>query len=79
MMTFIGRYNSCSESSEEDILAEELYKTYRELLTEWRGSFLRKEKPNKIISTLLMERDKLGLTIDNLEEKSHCQSPNLTI
>lgn len=40
-MAFIGKYDSCSEFSDEEMSEEELAETYREFLTEWKEYFLR--------------------------------------
>lgn len=53
-MTFIRKYDSCSESSEENISAEELAETYKVMLTEWKKYCMREEKHKKTISPLLM-------------------------
>lgn len=41
MMTFTGKYDSCSDTINEEISVEELAEIYRELLTEWERSCLR--------------------------------------
>lgn len=51
------------------MLDEELAKTYRELLDEWKELCLTEEKQKKTISGLLLEKEKLGLTIAGIEEE----------
>lgn len=41
VISFIGKYVSCSEPSDEEMSAEDLAETYRELLTEWKKYCLR--------------------------------------
>lgn len=48
VMTFTRKYDSCNESSDEEMLTEELAETYREALTKWRNMAL--YKINKIRS-----------------------------
>lgn len=36
LMAFTRKYDSYNESSDEEMLAEELAETYRDLLTEWK-------------------------------------------
>ncbi|KAI5397466.1 hypothetical protein KIW84_063330 [Lathyrus oleraceus] len=49
--------------------AKELAETYRELLIEWKESCLREHIQKKTISAPLLEEDKLGSTILDLEEE----------
>ncbi|KAI5418080.1 hypothetical protein KIW84_042643 [Lathyrus oleraceus] len=51
------------------MLVEELAKSYKELLTEWKEYGLRKYKQNKTINALFLEKDKLGSTITGIEEE----------
>lgn len=55
VMTSTGKYDSCSESSDEEMSVEELAEKYRELLTEWKEYCLREEKQKKTISAILLE------------------------
>lgn len=68
-MAFIGKYDSCSESSDGDIPPEELVKSYRQFLTEWKEYCMREDNQNNTISAILIEKDKLGSTITGLEEE----------
>lgn len=68
-MAFTRKYDTCSESSEENNLAEELTKTYRELLTEWKESCMKEGKQKKTMSDLLIEKENLGSTIARMEEE----------
>lgn len=61
VLVFIGKYDSCSESSEEEMLVEELVETYREILIEWKESWLREEKQKKPISFILHEKGEAWL------------------
>lgn len=60
VMAFIEKYDFCSECSDDEMLVEELAKTYREFLFEWKESHLRDEKQMKTISAILLKKDKLG-------------------
>lgn len=67
-MTFIRKYESGSDSSDEDITYEELAATYKLLYTKWEEPFISGEKLNKTISSLLQEKYKLVATIIRLKE-----------
>lgn len=50
VMAFTVKYDSYSESSDEDILEEGIDETYRLQLTQWKEYFLREDKRKKTIS-----------------------------
>lgn len=66
-MDFTGKYDSGSESGDEEITEEELAETYRLLPTQWKEAWLIVVKQKKTISVLLVEKEKSGSTITNLE------------
>ncbi|KAI5396681.1 hypothetical protein KIW84_062772 [Lathyrus oleraceus] len=68
-MEFTRKYNTCSESNNEDISEEELDETYRLLLAQWKKYFLREEKQKKTVNVLLLENEKLGTTIVVIKEE----------
>lgn len=73
VMAFTRKYDFCSEASDEDMSVEELAEIYRELLTKWKESYMREEKQKKTISSLLMEKEKLGIkSLQVWRRKSHC-------
>lgn len=65
-MTFTGKYDIYSESSDEDISEEKLDDTYKLLFTKWKEACLREEKQKKIIIALLPVKEKLDSTIAGL-------------
>lgn len=67
-MYFTMKYESYNEASDEDMSVEELAKIYREIIIKWKESCLREEEQKNTISSLLLEREKLGSTITCLEE-----------
>lgn len=69
VMTFIGKYDSFSESSDENVSTEKLVETYRHFLTEWKKSFLKEEKQKKTISVILMKNEKHRSTFACLKEE----------
>lgn len=69
VMAFTGKFEHGSESSDEEIIDEELAKTYKILYNQWKEACMIGEKQNKTISVLLLEKEKLGSTIAGLEEE----------
>lgn len=68
-VAFTSKYNSCSDSSDEDNLEGELVDTYILLLIEFKEAWLVEEKQKKATSAILLEKDKLGSTIADLEKE----------
>lgn len=68
-MAFTRKYDSYSESGDEDISTEELAETYRYFLIEWKESCMREEKYKKIISALVKEKEKPDSTIAGLKQE----------
>lgn len=68
-MDFSRKYEYGSQCSDEEITDEELAETYKLLYKQWKEEFMVVEKQNKIISALLLEKEKLGSTIACLEEE----------
>lgn len=66
VMDFTGKYESGSESSDEEITDEELTDTYKLLYSQWKEACMVGEKQKKIVSALLMEKEKLVSTITGL-------------
>lgn len=69
-MDLVGKYDSCGESSVEEISNKEKDESYRELLTEWKEYFLREETLKKTISTLLLEKQKQSSNTSDLKEEN---------
>lgn len=68
-MPFTGKYESGGDSSDEDMIDEELAASYRLLYTKWEESFMTIEHHKKTTSVLHKENDKLVSTIIGLEEE----------
>lgn len=66
VMAYSRKYKAKSESSNEDMMNEELASTYRLLLNKWEEACMEVANQKKTINGILQEKVKQATTITNL-------------
>lgn len=66
VMTFTGKLDFCSETSNKEMSVEELAEIYREILIEWKDSHYKRKEDHKCYTP---QKEKLGSTITSLKEE----------
>lgn len=68
-MTYIGKHDDESESSDEDLSDEKIVALFRLLITKWEEACIKIERQKKIISVLHQDKKQLPTIITCLKEE----------